>query len=397
MKITKLQARRFLLLHHSLIGPYGYKTEADIFAFIDLVGCLQYDPLDICGRNADLVLQSRVLNYRKDMLDSLLYKKRLLIDHFDKNMAIYLLKEWPCFQRIRNRFNELKRNEEQLLPVYSKIRAMLQNQPYLNNKDLEFKEKADWFWGPSSLGRIALEKMYFRGEILIHHKEGNLRFFSLASQLLPQDILKQPDPHQDEIDYLCYRVYRRIKGVGLLWNKASDAFLFIEDLNSEKRNHVFQELVESSKIKEVEVEGINVPFYYSVDEEALLAKAISDETITRRVEFLAPLDNMLWDRKLIKALFDFDYRWEVYTPKEQRKYGYYVLPILYGTEIIGRIEMVADRKRKILVIKSVWFENSKSITKSILRKINKRIERFAAFNDLKGVEISEEGKLFVDV
>lgn len=396
MKITKLQVRKFLLLHHGLIGPYRYHTEEDVFALIDSLGCLQFDPLDICGRNAELVLQARVADFRKEMLDSLLYRKRVLIDYFDKNMAIYPLREWPCFQRIRTRFCESDRNEELLLPVYEKIRTKFQSTHYLNNKDLEIKEKASWYWGPSSLGRIALEKMYFRGETVIHHKEGNLRFFSLASTLLPRELLETPDPHPDEIDYFCYRVFRRIKGVGLLWNKASDAFLFIENMDTEKRNLVFRKLLESGRIKEVEVEGINTPFYYQASEADLLAIALSTDNLSKRVEFLAPLDNLLWDRKLIKALFAFDYRWEVYTPEKQRKYGYYVLPILYGTELIGRIEMLADRKRKVLVVKRVWFEDMHTVTKTTLKKINQRLHAFAGFNDMQAVDFTEEAELLTE-
>lgn len=74
------------------------------------------------------------------------------------------------------------------------------------------------------------------------------------------------------------------------------------------------------------------------------------------MSLLPPLDSLLWDRQLIKALFDFQYKWEIYTPVLKRKYGAYVLPILYDKNLIGRIESVADYKTQCLTIKNIWFE-----------------------------------------
>ena len=69
------------------------------------------------------------------------------------------------------------------------------------------------------------------------------------------------------------------------------------------------------------------------------------------MEFLAPLDNLIWDRELIKELFDFDYKWEIYTPVKDRKFGYYVLPVLYGEDFAGRIETARNKKNNRFIIK----------------------------------------------
>lgn len=105
----------------------------------------------------------------------------------------------------------------------------------------------------------------------------------------------------------------------------------------------------------------------------------------QRCEFIAPLDNMMWDRKLIQALFGFEYKWEIYTPVEERKYGYYVLPILYGDNFVGRIEVVADKKAKILTVKNIWFEERVKQTKKLLAEIEKCAKRFARFNDCDSI------------
>ena len=100
-----------------------------------------------------------------------------------------------------------------------------------------------------------------------------------------------------------------------------------------------------------------------------------------RLEFLAPLDPMLWDRKLVEALWDYHYKWEIYTPVNQRKYGYYVLPILYGDKFVGRIEAAADRKAATLVVRNIWYEDGVRPTKKLARAIEGACRRLAKFND----------------
>jgi uncharacterized protein YcaQ len=100
-----------------------------------------------------------------------------------------------------------------------------------------------------------------------------------------------------------------------------------------------------------------------------------------RLEFLAPLDPMLWDRKLIEALWGYQYSWEIYTPVVKRKYGYYVLPMLYGDRLIGRIEPKADRKTKTLTVQHVWLESGIRGTKALNGRIDRAVQRFAGFND----------------
>ena len=99
--VTKQQAARFLLLRHGLIDHYRYCGKNGVLAFIRSVGCIQYDPIDVCGRNAELVLQARVKGFRKEILQQLLYEERSLIDYWDKCMAIFPVEDWPYFARTR--------------------------------------------------------------------------------------------------------------------------------------------------------------------------------------------------------------------------------------------------------------------------------------------------------
>ncbi len=108
----------------------------------------------------------------------------------------------------------------------------------------------------------------------------------------------------------------------------------------------YKYLIENKKILEVKVKGIEKLLYYSADDNDIMEMAISGDKYKIRIEFLAPLDNLMWDRAVISELFDFDYKWEVYTPKVDRKYGHYVLPVLFGEGFAGRIELIRNKKEK---------------------------------------------------
>jgi uncharacterized protein YcaQ len=153
-------------------------------------------------------------------------------------------------------------------------------------------------------------------------------------------------------------------------------------MNTEERNRAFAELEESGRICEVRTEGIRFPLYL-LKEDLPLLESVLDDTADRkpRLEFLAPLDPMLWDRKLIEALWDFQYSWEIYTPREKRRYGYYVLPVLYGEKLIGRMEAVAERKTQSLEVRHIWYEEGVRQTAKLKKALEGAVKRLAAFND----------------
>ncbi|MDF2821374.1 MAG: hypothetical protein K0R15_1815 [Clostridiales bacterium] len=96
-RISKEEAKNFLISYHNLDGSQGLQGEDGVMQYIKRVGCIQYDPLNVVGRNPDLVLQSRISNYSPTVLDKLLYERRSLIDGWDKMMSIYLQNDWPFF------------------------------------------------------------------------------------------------------------------------------------------------------------------------------------------------------------------------------------------------------------------------------------------------------------
>ena len=152
-------------------------------------------------------------------------------------------------------------------------------------------------------------------------------------------------------------------------------------MTTEEREASFARLEEAGRILPVQVEGIRFPLYLLRESLPLLEAVLAGGAdLKPRLEFLAPLDPMMWDRKLIEALWGYQYSWEIYTPQVKRKYGYYVLPMICGDRFIGRIEPKADRKAGILTVSNIWLESGVRQTKKLSGMIDSAVQRLAKFN-----------------
>jgi len=151
-------------------------------------------------------------------------------------------------------------------------------------------------------------------------------------------------------------------------------------LKAEQRNEVFRQLLHEDRIVAVTVEQMKDTLYCRTEDLPLIEAVLQNPAPKLRCELIAPLDNLIWDRKLINKLFGFDYTWEIYTPAIKRKFGYYVLPLLYGESFIGRAEVIVERKARTLVVKNIWYENDIKPTKQLRTDLNNCFQNFALFN-----------------
>ncbi len=389
-QLTIEQARRYLLLKQGLLGDYRFAGKIGAQAYIRQAGCIQFDPVDVCGKNAELTLQSRVKGFRKKMLQDLLYKDRLLVDYPDKELSIFPVENWPYFESYRERSYRHGRQFEGLAALEEQAAEYIKKNGPVSADTLPVEGEIYWHssihwsgnWHKNSkAARSVLEQMYTDGRLIIHHKAGSRKFYDLAERHIPAQILNSQDPCTDETEHIKWRILRRIGAVGMLQNRRSDAFLGIP-MSTEQRNSAFSELMRDSKIRAAEVIGVRTPFYILAEDLPLLEEAANpNAAYKQRCEFLAPLDPFLWDRKLIETLFNFRYSWEIYTPADKRKYGYYVLPVLYGEQFVGRVEAAADYKEQCLTVKNVWLEEGVRHTKKLDNAIKRALDRFAAFNE----------------
>lgn len=390
LTVTLPQTRQFILLKQGLLGDYRFIRKDGAYQYVRQAGCIQFDPVDVCGRNAELTLQSRVKGFRKKMLQDLLYRDRLLVDYSDKELSIWPSEDWPFFSGYRERSTAHGRQFPGIPELEKQAVEYIRKHGPVSSDTLPIEGTIFWHssmhWSghwekESPAARSVLEQLYTDGTLLIHHKSGSRKYYDLAEKYLPAALLNAPNPFPDEASLTDWRIRRRIGAVGLLWNRNSTAWLGIS-MTTEQRNAAFARLEKSGGIIPVQVEGIRFPLYLLSEDLPLLEAVSAGQADTKaRLEFLAPLDPMLWDRKLIEAVWGYQYSWEIYTPTVKRKYGYYVLPIVYGDRFIGRIEPKADRKTNTLTVQNVWLEPGVRKTKLLSGKIDKTVQRLAKLND----------------
>lgn len=388
--ISKKQARQFILSKQGLIGTYRFTGKKGAYDYIRQAGCIQYDPVDVCGKNAELTLQSRVKGFKKSMLHELLYVDRKLVDYADKELSIWPAEDWPYFSSYRERSLELGGTFEGLEDLKTQAMAYIEENGPVSSDTLPIKGEIYWHssmhWSgnwdkKSAAARSVLEQLYTDGELIIHHKKGSRKFYDLTKKYLPTSILEAENPCKDEESFICWRVLRRIGAIGLLWDKNSTALLGI-NINAETRKKILLRLTNEGKICPVMVEGLKTAFYYLSSDDSLMRQVLEGSAdIKPRMSFLAPLDPLMWDKALILALWDYQYSWEIYTPAVKRKYGYYTLPILFGEQFVGRIEAIPDRKNKILCVKGLWWEQGIRKTKKLDAALQRTLKVFSKFND----------------
>ena len=395
MKISKKDARRFLVRHQHLDDYSPLYGKEGVLEYVKKVGCIQYDPLNIVGRNADLVLQSRISDYNLEMLESLLYEERSLVDGWDKVMSIYRAEDWPYFYLVRERRGMEAvatlqyRNSTEALDYIDIVLDAIAKNGAMQPKQIGLGSAGSSSWGHKNIYSATMDYLFHIGKLGVSKKLNVNKVYDLIENLIPSHILEYPIPFEKEHDFFKWYVYRRIGSVGMLWNRNGGGWYGTLIPDKKTRQQIFNELVDEGMVIEIEVEGIADKFYArSFD----ISLEPSGQVENKTVKFIAPLDNLIWDRDMTKKVFGFEYTWEVYVPAAKRKYGYYVLPVLYGNRFIARFE--PEKSAAHLCIKNWWWEQDIAITDELIDSIMQAMEQFAIFLEKnKGVHESVCGKL----
>lgn len=377
---SKEEARHMLCRYHNLDGAEVLSGKAGAEKIMQRIHSIQYDPLDVVARNADLVLQARVNDYKEQDLYNLLYKEHKLIDGFDKEMCIYEAKDFARFKFVRNEYHKYVlptleyRNQTEVLNILDDVRNFVIQHGKTGTKDISIGEVRESRWGHKKLSSAALDYLFNSGELCVADKRGTQKYFDLTERVLDRKDF-QCDENMTMEEFLEWYIERRIQSVGFIWNKSGAAWQgrFLND--NEIRSAILQTLIEKDRVEEIQVEGINESFYIS--------KKFQDymkyQPRNSYVKFIAPLDNIMWDRKMLEMIFDFTYRWEVYTPVVKRKFGYYVLPVLYNGQFVARFEAEPVRQAGEFVIKKWWWEPQIEPNDDMIEMIANQLKHFAEF------------------
>ena len=352
MKVTAEAARRFLVARHflaparSLAGPEG------ALAVIRRLGSIQFDPIAVAGRNHDLMLHARVDGYEPAWCDEL-YRRREIFETTNKALSFIPAEEFPWYRvnagRKGPRFHAaaLADNAAVAEQVLERLRA----EGPLSSADFERTSGAtkDWFGMPENAVRSVLEAHTVAGSIGLARREGNVRVYDVIERLLPAELLAREVPEHEQ---LRHKLLSRYRAHGLLGAGGAGG-TFARIANPDVRRALHKELVERGDLVPVEVEGLRGKRFVVAEEVDLLGAPPEPPP---SVAFIAPFDSLLWDTALLDKLFGFEFVWEGFFKPEKRRWGYYVLPILFRDRFVGRIEPRIDRERGCVEVLGLWWE-----------------------------------------
>jgi uncharacterized protein len=359
MEITAEAARRFLVARHFLAPARSLEggPEAVLGVFHKL-GSIQYDPIAVALRNHDLVLNARVAHYDPAWCDTL-YERREIFEAYNKGLSLVPVTEFAWFRATLslNSPRLLVENAEAAGRVLERIRA----EGPLSALDFERERgpTTDWFGMQTNTVRAVLEAYSVTGVLGLARRNGNRRYYDLLERLLPADVLAREIPPRDQFRH---KLLSRYRAHGLLGvSAAADVFGGLGPARPDPRwpgypgrNAIREELVELGELLPIEVEGVRGKRFVLRDEADLL-KAPPEPPPS--VALLPPFDALVWDRVLLGSLFDFDYVWELFVPPAKRRWGWYVLPILFRDRFVGRIEPRIDRENASVHVLDVWWED----------------------------------------
>jgi len=295
---------------------------------------VQFDPIAPVGCNHDLVLQARVPGYKVSDWQKTAYEDRLVYDGWDKMASLVPFEGWPLrryIYTVHRRGFEQKIFEDHKDAVDLILKEIADRGP-LMPKECEFQQrreewKGSWF-GPSVTKQV-LRALWHSGLIMTSGRKKGQHVYDLTERVVPERLRCHPAlAKEDSIREL---VLERHRAMGILRPNASGEVWSYSVLMYD-RMPAIAELAQRGEIVPVEVEGMNAhatPEFLSL---------LDQPPLEPRVIFIAPLDQFMWDRKMIGHLFGFDYVWEIYMPEAKRRWGYYVLPVLFGDALVARVE-----------------------------------------------------------
>ncbi len=363
IKLTKQDARRLLILHHfqptSLQGAF------------ERLGSVQYDPLNPVGRNHDLVLQTRVPDYRIGDWQALAYGDRFIYDGWDKQASLVLMRDFPM-RRIYYDWHAphwreaiLNRYPEAVATILNELR----DRGPLSSTDFHFQQhhrqwEGSWY-GPK-LTKNVLRGLWHTGQVLTSSRDKGKHVYDLAERVVPSHLFQaKPLPDKQSIDWL---ILLRHQALGLMRPNAGMAVWSLGITPTERRMHL-QELVRRNYLVAVDVDGIT---YHALPRTLELLD--SNRTTEQLMRFVAPLDQLMWDRSAIGHLFNFDYVWEVYKPEKLRRWGYYVLPVMFGDRFVARID--SRLSEGVWHIHRWYWEDGVELTPQLFNALEQAVSRF---------------------
>lgn len=360
-------ARKLVLASQGIHRESDFKTGKSAVAdAVDKLSYIQIDTISVIERAHHHTLWNRLKKYDPKQLEAAL-KDRTIFEYWSHAAAYLPISDYryslPRKHALSNgEIHWYKREPKEMAHVLDRIRA----EGALQASDFAQERSIKGGWGEQKPAKRALEQLFMEGELMISDRKGFQKVFDLTERVLPENIDDSTPTDQEFYDHLIKR-YLSANGLG-----TAAEISYLRKRIKPNIQARCEELANSGELHQITIGDLN--YFAPSNFENILEKKLSRQ----KVKILSPFDNLLIQRQRMRDLFDFDYQIECYVPKDKRKHGYFVLPLLQGQEFVGRLDAKIDRKTGVLNIVSLFIESKNA--ESVLNHLKPALIDFMNFN-----------------
>jgi uncharacterized protein YcaQ len=395
--LSKQTVRRFVLGRQGLWPGRRWQGKAGTAEAIRRCEAVQIDPLNIVARSHDITLWSRVADYQPEYLPSLCYDDRAFFD-YGGTLMIYPMDELPYWRVVMQRKGAEGRWASFAAEhghLIDEVRATLRARGPLGNRDFEGRTRVSSYYARKDTG-LALRYLWLTGELMTYHRRGFERLFHFREHVVPPS--HDGEATVEEAEHFFARKAFAWLGMARARGWASMfAGLIERPVARAEAQQRLDDLLAAGEVVMVNAESYKEPLFVLADDVPLLQTVADGQvpdawqplntTTEDEAVFLAPLD-IVSARGRAKVLFDFDYIWEVYKPAAIRRWGYYTLPILYGDQLVARLDPALDRTSATLKVNGFWLEEGFPADEAFAQALARGLAHFGRFVGARRLDLA---------
>lgn len=364
------------------------KNTNGVYQIIDKLGYVQLDTIAVIARAHHHTIWTRLPNYKPEMLDSLMSDERRVFEFWSHAASYLPMDDYRFYLPRMKSFREGKVNwakyvQKKFGHLADPVLQQVKEKGPVTSRDLKIpqdKKKGQWWnWNPI---RYALEILFWRGDIMVTERRNFQRVYDLTERVLPDSIDTRIPDNDEQGRFLVRRAL-------MAYGTATEFDIQNHIYGAEKKtiSEAMTELVECGDVVRIVVGSNDDKPSFALSD--VLEKTAGLRKNRRRLSLLSPFDNLIIQRERTRRLFNFDYTLECYKPAPKREYGYFVLPILWGEELVGRLDPKADRKKKNLIVRYLYLEPGFDCNDEFLDALANKLIDFARFNGCDDITIEK--------
>lgn len=388
--ITQKSARRLAISAQCLDAPVPKPTKDALLNLLQQIRCVQMDPIRAVERTQYLVLWSRLGNFDRNHFHQLIYEDKELFEYWAHAASFVLTEDYPLHEMMMRNYGKSGSAWSKRLAAWVEANDGFRNYVLdeirsrgpLLTQEFDDKSKVPWASSGWTSGRSVsymIDYLWSSGALMVARRDGLKRWWDLTERVLPEEA-REGGWSASEVT--ADAVQKSLKALGVAQIKHISHH-FTEGRYPEM-SAIFPTLLNAGTVLPVAVKGWQGEWFIHADSLPLLERIEAGEW-KARTALLSPFDGLIRDRERTELMWDFYYRIEIYVPKAKREFGYYVLPILYGDKLVGRIDSNMDRKKHIYTIQNVYWEDGIRMSKALARSVKREVEKLGRFLDAEDV------------